>query len=252
LSGPTEGFLFPLVGDIVAEGMTLSELDNAVTKKLTEFIKSPEVSIIMKQFGISGTGSGGANRGISSFVKVYDLSLDNVKVRPDGKISFPLVGDTLVEGLTLDELRVFLSSKIARYVHNIDVYVQVNEFGGKKVIVLGEVSTPGTYKTTGPVSVLEAISLAGGYTRDAILRNVFVVRGDLNNPEVIRLNLSKAVTGKDFAENIPIKAGDVVYVPRSLISDISYVVSLILQPLSSSSAGVSSIQTIRGGTSPIK
>lgn len=236
---------FPLVGDIDAEGHTLTELDDILTGKLKEFIKSPEVSVMIKQFALAA----GGNRGAVSFIKITDLSQDNVKVRPDGKISYPLIGDVQAEGESLDELREYLDSKITKIVNNSEVFVQVNEFGGNKVIILGEVPDPGVYKTSGSITILEALSLAGGYTKDAILRNVFVLRGDLNNPDVIRVNLGKAITGRDFSQNILIEPRDIIYVPKSLIADINYVLNQLIQPLTTSASAVPAIKIMRRGTS---
>ncbi len=233
---------FPLVGDIQAEGITLTELDNLLTKKLTEFIRSPEVSVMIKQFGLA---AGTANKGIMSFIKINDLSIDNIKVRPDGKISFPLVGDIQVKGMSLDELRESLASKVAKFVNNVDVFVQVNEFGGNKVVLLGEVSDPGVYKTSGQIRILEVLSLAGGQTKDAILRNVFILRGELSNPKVIKVNLSKAMTGRDFSQNILIEPRDVIYVPKSFISDVNYVLTQLVQPLTTSASASPAIRAVR-------
>jgi polysaccharide export outer membrane protein len=244
---PDGKITFPLVGDIEAEGLTLSQLDDIVTKRLTEFIKSPEVSVMIMQFGLENNSQSGP----LSFIKVDDLSSDNIKVRPDGKISFPFIGEIQAEGLTLDELRISIAYKLSDIVSNADVFVQVNEFGGNKVIVLGEVYDPGVY-LTGPVSVVEAISLAGGYTKDAILRNVFVIRGDLNNPQVIKVNVSDVVKGRDLSQNVLLQGRDIVYVPRSFISDFNYILNQLIQPLTTSASAVTGIKTIRTRTTPKK
>lgn len=171
--------------------------------------------------------------------------IKDVIVRPDGKISFPLVGDVQAEGLTLDELKLSLSEKLSGLVSNPDVFIQINEFAGNKVIILGEVGDPGVYPTASSIKILEALSLASGHTKDAILRNVFVLRGNLNNPQVIKVNLSKAIKGKDFSQNIPIQPRDIIYVPRSFISDVNYVLTQLIGPLTSSASAVSGIKTIR-------
>lgn len=237
---------FPLTGDIDAEGRTLTELDDILTLKLSEFIKSPQVSVMVKQFAGAGVSAG------LPFIKIPDLSLDAVRVRPDGKISFPLLGELQAEGKTLDELGGELRLRVAKIVNNPEVFLQVNEFGGNKVVILGEVTDPGVYRTSGTITLLEALSLAGGYTKDAILRNVFVLRGNLNNPQVVKVNLSKAVTGRDFSQNIAVEPRDIVYVPKSFISDVNYVLNQLIQPLSNSYYATTYIKAIRGGVSPKK
>ncbi|MDP2939667.1 MAG: polysaccharide biosynthesis/export family protein [Candidatus Omnitrophota bacterium] len=239
---------YPLVGDIRVDGMSLTALDDLLTKKLSEFIKSPEVSIMVKQFGF-----GKAEVGVLPFIKIVDLSFDNVKVRSDGKISLPPVGDIQAEGLSPDELRLSLSHGISKLLNNpdliLDVFVQITDFGGNKVIILGEVGDPGVYEASN-IRIVEALGVAGGYSKDAILRNVFVLRGDLNNPQVIKVNLSKAITGRDFSQNIPIEPRDIIYVPKSLISDANYIMTKLLEPLTSSASAVSALKTIRTRPSP--
>ncbi len=232
---------FPLIGDLEARGRSLTALDDIITQKLTEFIKSPQVSVMVKALALQ---AGRVGSGAMSFVKVGDLSFENINVRPDGKISFPLVGDVQAEGLTLDALRASLKESISNLVQNSEVFIQVNQFGGNKVIILGEVSDPGIYRT-GPINIVEALSLAGGYTKDAVLRNVLVLRGDLNSPQVIKVNLSKAITGRDFSQNIPIEPRDVIYIPKSFISDINYVMTQLIQPLTTSASAPPAIRAVR-------
>lgn len=91
-----------------------------------------------------------------------DLTMPSVIVRPDGKISFPLVGDVQAEGLTLTALDAVLTGRLEEFIKAPEVSVSIAQFGGRKVIVLGEVGSQGVYAPTGKTSVLEVVALAGG------------------------------------------------------------------------------------------
>ena len=105
-----------------------------------------------------------------------DLTRDII-VRPDGKLSFPLIGDIEAQGRTLTEIDDEVSKKLAEYVVSPQVSVTVKNFAGEKVIVLGEVGKPGVYKFFGRASFLDIIAEAGGLTRDAHWGNALVIRG---------------------------------------------------------------------------
>ena len=151
-----------------------------------------------------------------------DLAVREAIVRPDGKISFPLVGDVQAVGLTLTELDRDLTERLKVYIRSPEVSVMLRKFGGKKVIVLGEVKSPGVYRATGKNTILEVIALAGGPTEDAVLRSVILVRGDLMQPEARRVNLAKVIKKGDLAENISVQPEDIVYVPRKFIANVNY------------------------------
>jgi len=240
---------FPLAGDIQAKGKTLTALDDEITEKLSSFIKSPEVSIMLTTFG-TGQSEYFLKPEIS-FVKVNELSAEQA-VAPDGNIYLPLIGAVQASGLTLNQLGLKIKDSVVQFVQNPEVSVTIKQFGGRKLIVLGEVLDPGVYLFTGKATVLEAIGWAGGYTRNAVLKNVFVIRGDLSKPEVFNLNLRSVLDKKDMTQNLAIQARDVIYVPRTVVAEVSHILSQLLGPLTSSSSAVTAIKTIRTGPSPKK
>src|SRR3989338_8788702 len=126
---------------------------------------------LVRQFGSALYGAGYAGKIVDlPFVKIDDLSTSQI-VRHDGKISFPLLGDIVVKGLTLVQLSQKLNERISSFITNSEVTVSIKQFGGRKVVVLGAVHSPGVYKPSGEITLLEAIALAQGYTKDAILKN---------------------------------------------------------------------------------
>jgi len=137
-----------------------------------------------------------------------------VAVRPDGKISLPLVNDVVAAGLTPMELRKVLSEKIAAYVHAPDVSVVVREIRSLKVSVLGQVHTPGRYDIKGPFTVMDALAMAGGFTDFAARRNITILRNNGSAVERLRFDYDAAVSARSgSASNLLMKPGDIVVVP---------------------------------------
>ena len=222
---------FPLIGDIKVEGLTLTQIGNIVTEKLKAYVKSPQVSIMMRHFGRSGivTTEGGK---IESGIVRSVLSQPEVIVRPDGKISFPLLGDIKTEGLTLTQLNRIITEKLKPYVKNPQVSIMIRRFGDQtyKVVVLGEILSPGVYKFGSPPSITELVASAGGYTKYAVLNSILVLRGDVRTkPEVIRVNVAQILKSGKLTENIMLKPNDIIYVPRSFIGNMNTFMEL-LQP----------------------
>ncbi len=129
-----------------------------------------------------------------------------VPVRPDGKISLPLVNDVVAAGLTPMELRDQLTKKMATYVQNPAVSVVVREIRSLKVSVIGQVRTPGRYDIKGPSTVLDALALAGGFTEFAARRKITILR----SAQRIRFDYDAAVSRGGI---VLVKPGDVVVVP---------------------------------------
>ncbi|MFA5100265.1 MAG: polysaccharide biosynthesis/export family protein [Candidatus Omnitrophota bacterium] len=161
-----------------------------------------------------------------------DLTQEAI-VRPDGKISVPLIGDVMARGLTITMLDDDLTKRLSEYVRSPEVSISLRKLGGSKVIMLGEISKPGVYSMQGQKTILEAIGLAGGFTRDAVASSIVLIRGGLLSPRAERINLSRALKGKDFIrQNIVLQAEDVIFVPKKFIANLNYFLSQIVDPLS--------------------
>jgi polysaccharide biosynthesis/export protein len=136
-----------------------------------------------------------------------------VAVRPDGKVSLPLVNDVTATGLTPMEFRDVLVNKLTEYVSNPEVSVMVLEAHSFKVSVLGEVSKPGRYEFKSRATVLDAIALAGGLNQFASRRAIVVLRPEGNGNKRLPFNYNKAVSAGGEQENFYLRPGDVVVVP---------------------------------------
>jgi len=168
----------------------------------------------------------------------------NVIVRPDGVISYPLIGDIPAVGLSLTELDDRITEALTDYVRNPVVSVAVQRFGGTKVVILGEVKTPGVYSPPGGGNIIDVIALAGGFTDHAVKRGTFLIRGGLAAPEVYRLNLARVFKG-DLSQNLSVQSNDIIYVPKRFIANWNYVMQQISPTLSTTLLGTSVARDIK-------
>jgi polysaccharide biosynthesis/export protein len=146
------------------------------------------------------------------FWREKDLSAE-VVVRPDGKISLPLLNDVQVGGLTPEQLRLHLADEARRFVEDPVVTVIVKQIANNKVFIVGEVRQPGPQLLSGPTTVLQLIAMAGGLTDLADRKHIVVTRTEGNQSRSYEFNYSDVVKGKGLAQNILLKPGDTVVVP---------------------------------------
>lgn len=147
------------------------------------------------------------------FVWRNDQLSRRVVVRPDGKISLPLLQDLQAQGLTVLQLKNEITRRFGEYVLNPKVTVIVNQITSYKVNVLGRVARPGVYPITGKTTIVEAISMAGGFTEWANKRKITVITHQGGTEKKIRVNYKKIISGKDPSQNIILRRGDTIVVP---------------------------------------
>lgn len=135
-----------------------------------------------------------------------------VPVRPDGKVSLPLVNDIQAAGLTPGELREQLAKRLAEYLPTPEVAVIVQEVQSLRVSVVGAVKTPGRFMLKSPATVLECIALAQGLTEFAARDRIVVLRQVGDKTQRIPFNYNKVATSSD-QENFFVKPGDIIVVP---------------------------------------
>lgn len=137
-----------------------------------------------------------------------------VVVRPDGAISFPLAGNLVVAGMTVDKVQDTLTSRIRKYIPGAVVSVSVAKISAYKIYVTGKVKNPGEYVLGSYVSVIKAITIADGLTPYAKESSIKIIRTARDGTEtVFPFNYSKVKSGKKLGQNIILKSGDVVLVP---------------------------------------
>lgn len=222
---PPDGVVFyPIVGKINTAGVGIGKLRDIITEGLSKSRRQPlfpgdEISITVFR---------------------HDEYNRKFMIPSDGFIFFPHVGDINVEEKTLREIRDIISKGLSQYVvepqvmiditqlnnlariANPQVSVEVVNFGGQKVFVLGEVNKPGVFLSNGFTDLVEIISMAGGPTLDAEQKSVLVIRkgAEKAKPELMVADLEQFLHGGDAAHNIFLHRGDIVFVPRTFISNV--------------------------------
>jgi polysaccharide export outer membrane protein len=146
------------------------------------------------------------------FWKDKDMSGD-VIVRPDGKISTPLLNDIQAAGLTPEELRVRINQEASNYLEDPNATVVVKQINSRKVFIAGEVEKPGPYSLTGPMTVLQLIANAGGFKEYARRDSIVIIRNEPGRQVQLPFDYNQVVRGKKLQQNIELKPGDTVVVP---------------------------------------
>jgi polysaccharide export outer membrane protein len=136
-----------------------------------------------------------------------------VVVRPDGVISFPLVGDVPAAGRTVEELRADITKRLTKFIPNAQVSVGITKLLGYKIYVLGRVNKPGEFLVGHYTDVLQALSLAGGLTPFAAENDIKVMRRRNGEQVVYPFRYGDVRKGRDLDQNILLQRGDVVMVP---------------------------------------
>ncbi|WP_143741800.1 polysaccharide biosynthesis/export family protein [Thiorhodovibrio frisius] len=136
-----------------------------------------------------------------------------VLVGPDGRISFPLVGNLKAGGRTVEELTGIIAKRVSRYVPNPLVTVSLQDIPGNRIYVLGRVNKPGDFMIGRDVQVMQALAMAGGLTPFADRKDIKVLRTVDGKQVQIPFNYKEVERGKNLQQNIPLQAGDVVVVP---------------------------------------
>ncbi|MEO6486984.1 MAG: polysaccharide biosynthesis/export family protein [Thermoanaerobaculia bacterium] len=146
------------------------------------------------------------------FWREKDMSAD-VVVRPDGKISLPLLNDIDAAGYTPEQLRAQIVKAASKYIEEPNATVVVKEIHSRKVFVTGQVSKPGTYPLVGDMNMLQLIAHVGGLLEYADAKNIVIVRKENGQERRFKFNYKDVVKGKNVQQNITLRPGDTIVVP---------------------------------------
>ena len=145
------------------------------------------------------------------FWREKDLSAD-VVVRPDGKISLPMLNDVMAAGLTPEALADVVAKAGAKFVRDSGATVIVKEIRSRKIYIIGEVSKPGTFQLGSEMTVLQALGEAGGFIEGADKGDVRIVRNEGGKETRFKFNYNEVVDGKNPEQNIKLLPGDTIIV----------------------------------------
>jgi polysaccharide export outer membrane protein len=146
------------------------------------------------------------------FWRDKDMSGD-VIVRPDGKVSLPLINEVQAAGLTPEQLRVSVTEMAGKLIEEPSVTIVVRAINSRKVFITGNVSKPGPYPLVSPTTVLQLIATAGGLLEYADDKNIRVMRTENGRPVSVKFNYKDVIKGKKLQQNVLLRPGDTVIVP---------------------------------------
>jgi polysaccharide biosynthesis/export protein len=137
----------------------------------------------------------------------------DVTVRPDGKVTLPLLGDIQAAGLSPEALTKVIQEAASKFQQDPSVTIVVRQINSRKVFITGQVTNPGAFPLTGPRTVMQLIAVAGGLTEYADKKNITIVRFVNGQQQVFKFNYNDVARGKALAQNIVLQPGDTVVVP---------------------------------------
>lgn len=135
-------------------------------------------------------------------------------VRPDGNVSFPLVGEIHAEGMMVSQFTDVLQQGLARYIVDPDVSVNISKLGRVRVYVFGEVRKPGAVELEKGHTVIDAIGAAQGFTRDTAKKKIFLIHQD-QPKSLIPINLNNMLKTGDMSQNVTLREGDILYLTKN-------------------------------------
>lgn len=254
--GPDGTLSMPLVGEIALKGLTIREAQELVTSKLKKYVKDPAVSINVTEYGGHRIRVLGQLNNPGSFPIGGQMTLLEAISRSGGPTNLAQLHQCVVFRGTETVFEVDLYELLYNKNMKLDIPLQpgdtifIPDNTNSRVIVLGEVKTPGVYDLGGHLTVLEAITKAGSYTDNANLGQVCIVRGNLQKPEIIQVNISKQILKGTSPKQQNLKPNDIVFVPKGIIAKLNYVLDQIQPSLRTIIFGDSALKAIQGRTTP--
>ena len=137
----------------------------------------------------------------------------DVTVMSDGRISFPLIGEVMAQGKTVNEIKEAITEKLKKYVTDPEVTVIVNESHSRYIYTIGKLSEPRSFPLVPGMTVIQALSTAGGFTEWADTKNILIIRKEGEKEVRLHYNHKEFISGKNVEQNIPLKPNDTIVVP---------------------------------------
>jgi polysaccharide export outer membrane protein len=238
---------FTFFQDLYISGLTLSELDNLLTRRLSRYIKQPKVAVRVKEYnskyvsllGAISTTAGvivgpdtsrGSRSGPGNYYLNGKTNVLQVLARAGGPTEKANLREVTVRRKTGQATMVNLNKTITQgdlsqnpVIDNEDTVVVpvIGEDKRNRVFVFGEVNSPGVIPTAGELTVVEALAMAGGFKQRAVLGDARILRGDMTRPEVITCDIDRILNKGDMSQNVKLRNGDMLYVPKNAIGRVS-------------------------------
>ncbi|MBI5233076.1 MAG: polysaccharide biosynthesis/export family protein [Deltaproteobacteria bacterium] len=202
----------PYLGEMYIVGKNIEELTAELTSSYTGILRKPELYIVVPEFRASikelKKDLHTAPRGLSRLVTV----------RPDGYVTFPMVGDIFVVGKTIPDINKLLNERYIQIIPELHVDLFLEKHAGALIYVVGKVNKPGPYNIVKPITIMEALSLAGSYSHGAKLDSIIIVRKYEGKMVATRVDLDKTMKFETKSSLFYLQPDDIMYVPETRIS----------------------------------
>lgn len=206
---PDGTITLPYIGSVYAIDKTVEEFTAELKEKYKNILNIPEITIEVPDFRNSikelKADLHTAPRGLSRLVTV----------RPDGYVTFPMVGDVQVAGKTIPEVNRLLNAEYEKILPDLHCDLFLEQHTGSQIYIVGQVKQQGGYEIKRPITVLEALGLAGGYLPGAKISSVFIIRRHKDRMVAVRVDLKKALSFGQGSEMFFLKPNDIIYVPKT-------------------------------------
>lgn len=204
---------------LLIRAMSIAVLAQGLFLETNSYAQQPPRLAEAAGIGTAAVGTGPAKFVIGvgdvlsiTFWREQNLSGD-VVVRPDGRISLPLLNDIQAAGSTPEQLAASLASAAVKFVDDPDVSVIVKEIHSRKVYLVGQVATPGAVTLTGDMNVLQLLAVGGGLLEYADRNHILITRTENKQEKRFKFNYDDVLKGKNLRQNIVLQSGDTVVVP---------------------------------------
>jgi polysaccharide biosynthesis/export protein len=252
--GPDGTVSIPLIGDVILNGLTKKEAADLITAKLKKYVKEPVVTISVTDFGGRRIRVLGQVQNPGSLRYSGQMTLLEAVSRSGGPTNLAQLHQCSVFRGSETVFEVDLYELLYNKNMKLDIPLQpgdtvfIPDNTNSRIFVLGEVKTPGIYDLGNKLTVLEAIAKAGSYTDSANLAQVCIVRGDMEKPEIIQVNISKQILKGATPKKQILKPNDIVFVPKGIIGKLNFVINELTPSLRAIILGDSAIKAIQGNS----
>jgi polysaccharide export outer membrane protein len=247
---------FPLIGDVQAAGRTVDELTQSIAQRLAGFVIEPRVAVIVTQFNSLDYTISGEVRSPGVYPLVTDVRLSEAIARAGGlnkgqfrasSVELADLSNAFVsrrgQVLPVDFTRLLRQGDLRFDIELQDGdYISIPSGLSKEVYIVGEVNTPALFAFRERMPMSRTLALAEGFTREADLSRVHIVRGALGNPQLIVTNFRDVLEGK--AQDVQLEPGDIVYVPPTHLSKWAQMLDQIVPTIQAIQTGIILSKTV--------
>jgi len=205
---PDGNISLPYLGNVFVLGKTLSQLTDELTKQYKQYLRDPSIYITVPEFR-------SRIRELKKDLHTSSRGLSRlVTVRPDGYATFPLTGDVFVATKTLPEVKEELDASYDSFLKGLHVDLFLEKHSGSLVYILGQVNKASSYNIRKPITVLEAIAMAGSFTTEANTNDIIVYRKSGHEMTTVKVDLSEMLSPGDSGTYFYLRPDDILYIPR--------------------------------------